>query len=289
MEDFITIDSFIAEIIADFKKYDDANLIDEDSVYRDIVLGLKRFGSNLHELNETVLKVENRQAVLPENFSSLYIAYLCEPLDFEVDSTIEKHVLQNIDFHIERTERDKRWNSCDPCCTEENEKIIVEKLFYKDKEVKYRYRNPTLLRLGKSFNRNNCHDKCRNKLVIDCPHEITINRGTLYTNFEKGNIYIRYYGIPTDDEGRVLIPNTHNGHLETYLEYHVKSRITERLIGSSEAQGLANLYSVYESKKSIALRNASNEIKMNSINPTRFRIRWHKANRRDANRYSLNF
>ncbi len=53
------IESLIAEVKSDFSKYADANLLDEDSMYRDIILGLKKFGNDIMELHETVVEVKD--------------------------------------------------------------------------------------------------------------------------------------------------------------------------------------------------------------------------------------
>ena len=156
MSNFNSADSFIAEILADFRKFEDAGLIDKASMYRDLEIALKRFGNTVYEINETVIEVKNGKAMLPDNFCALYIAYLCEPLGYSSSKKIEKHHLQDSNFYIERTERNLKWDSCDPCCVEEHEKVITEKLFFKDLEVDFHYKNPILLKLGKSFNKNSC-------------------------------------------------------------------------------------------------------------------------------------
>ena len=288
MSNISSIESFIEEIKADFRKFSDGGLLDEASIYRDIVNGIKRFGNDVQEVHETVIYVENGKAVLPEGFMTLYIAYLCEPIGYS-GNNIEKHHLQDSNFYIEKTERDVRWDSCDPCCTTENEKVITEKLFFKDIEIDFNYGNPQLLRLGKSFNKNSCHNKCRNKFVTECPYEIIINKDVLYTNFDCGSIYLQYYGLPKNEEGELIMPHSFNGHIEEFLEYHVKERVAERLIASGEAQGLGSLYTIYAQKKSTALRNAMAEQKMGSLNPDRLRRRWSRLNRAEALTYSLNF
>jgi len=291
MSQAITIESFIEEIKSDFRKMDDAGLIDEASIYRDIELGLKRFGNDIQELHETVVEVKNGKVVLPSNFGALYVAFLCEPFGYSEGATLEKHALQDSNFYIEKTERDTRWNTCDPCCTETSEKIITERLFLDETNAyaDFHYHRPQLLRLGKSFNKNNCHDKCRNKYVRECPYEIIINKNTLHANFDSGSIYMQYYGLPADEDGNMVIPNTYNGHLETFLEYYVKERLIERLLTNGDNASLSNMYGLVSQKRAVALKNASSEIKMGNLNPDRFRARMRKLNTIEALKYSLNF
>ena len=288
MSNFNSIESFLEEIKSDFRKYDEQGLIDEASIYRDIEFAIKRFGNDINELCETVVTVKNGEVQLPSNFCSLYIAYMCEPAGWD-SPTIEKHELQDSMFYIERIERDKRWDSCDPCCTEESEKIITENLYFRDHEVNFRYKNPTLLKLGKSFNKNQCHSKCRNKFVRDCPSEITINKNTLYANFDTGTVYMQYYGLPVDADGQLVMPESFNGHITDFIEYYVKERLIERLILNNDAKNLSNMYTLMVQKRGVALKNASSEIKMNQINPDRLRRRWRRLNTIEALKYSLNF
>ncbi len=277
----------IEEIKSDFSKYSDAGLIDEASINRDIEKGLKRFGNDVMELQETVIEVVNGFAKLPEGFFSLYIAYLCEPIGYSANK-VDKPFLVKSDFFIERTQRTMEWNSCDPCCVDEHEKVITESLYLNDRQVDFHYKNPILLKLGKSFNKKSCHDKCRNKFVKDCPSEIVINGNTLYTNFDCGSIYMQYYGLPTDEEGEIDIPDTKNGHLDTYLEYFIKRRLAERLLGNNDAVGLSNLYNIYKQEEQIALRNASNELKFAKLTPRSFK-RMKRLNDLELLKYEINF
>lgn len=262
--------SLIAEVKSDLSKYADAHLLDEDSMYRDIVMGLKKFGNDLMEVHETVVKVDEGVADLPENFSSLYFAYLCEPVGYK--KIAETHHLQESIFYTERHTRTTTWNECSDCCSTVSESTIKEDLYLRDKKIaEYHYNRPQLLKLGKTFNKNACHSTCRNKMVRDNPNEIVIIGTTLQANFNEGHIYIQYYGLPRDEDGMINIPETFNGYIEEYLEYRLKRKAAERLIGNNDAVGLSNMYSIYAQQENIALKNASNEVKMAHLGPKIFK------------------
>lgn len=279
--------ALIEEVKNDLSKYADAGLIDEDSLYRDIVLGLKRFGNDVMVLQEVVVDVKEGQANLPQGFWSLYFAYLCEPLGLKRNN-IEVHDLQSSFFYRERVERSNTWNECDACCDDVKEKIIRENLYFNNAKVEFFFHRPQLLSLGKTFKKNNCHAKCRNKFVHDNPNEITIDGTTLGANFNSGHIYMQYYGLPEDEEGYIEIPETKNGHLETYLEYRLKRRLAEKLIANNDAQGLSNMYAIYAQQESIALKNASAELKMTKLNPKAMK-RLKRLNRLESLQYETNF
>lgn len=276
--------ALVAKVKASFRKYSDAGLIDEVSLYGDIEQGLKRFGNDIMEKHETVIHVSEGKAHLPNNFFSLWIAYECEPLGFESSNKVEYQDLLSSYFFKERVESSDKWSACDACCEENSQNIITEKVYFKQELIKFHYQNPILLKLGNTFNKNACHAKCRNKYVKDNRNEITISGTTLHANFNDGDIYMQYYGLPIDEDGYIDIPETKNGHLETYLEYYLKRRLSEDLITNNDAQGLQNMYSVFAQQEQIFLRNASSELKMTSLNPS-FSKRLKRLNRLEMLQY----
>lgn len=263
--------ALIAQIRSDLSKYADANLIDDNSLYRDIVMGLKRFGNDIMQLQETVVFVENGFADLPESFFSLYVAYLCNPIGYQVQNASNQDALINSVYYKEKTVRRKDWSECEASCETITESVIRENVYFNGVNTEFMYGNPTLLKLGKSFSKSNCHKECRNRFEKDSPNEIVILDYRLQANFNEGYIYLQYYGLPQDEEGNINIPDTPNGHLETYLEYFLKRRLAERLMGNNDAQGLQSLYTVYKQEESIALKNASTELKMTKLKPEVFK------------------
>lgn len=278
------VEDVMEEVISDLRKYDDAKLIDKNKVYRDIVFGLKRFGNDVAELTETVVEVKNGRGVVPDSFFSLYAAYGCKPAYYKANN-VEVNHLQSSHFFRERVEYSSVWNECNTCCEDKTEKVIRENVYFSQNRVEFVFREPKLLTLGKSMVRNNCHKQCRNFGIKDNPNEITIEGTTLSTNFDEGYIYMQYYGLPMDDEGRIDIPETKNGHLETYLEYYAKRRLAERLLANNDAQGLSNLYSVFRQEEQISLRLASANVKMSRINPHRLKSRLQRLNKSETLAY----
>jgi hypothetical protein len=236
---------------------------------------------------ETMVEVANGYAVLPQSFFSLYAAFLCNPAGFTTGVDVEQDSLINSVVYRERTINTKVWDECNASCEKTTEKVIRENLYYNGNKVQFNYSNPTLLTLGKSFVKSNCHKTCRNKIVRDNPNEIVIINYNLQANFNAGHIYMQYYGLPVDEDGNIEIPETKNGHLEVYLEYHLKRRLAERLMGNNDAQGLANLYQVYERQESIALRNASTELKMSKLKPSTFQ-KMKRLNQLESLQYETN-
>ena len=282
----ITLESFIADLKAEFSTWDSAGLIDETSIHKWINKALLKFGSNIMNLQDTVIEVNNSTGTIPSNFFSLYSAYLCDRKGHSPISKKERKVLQDSYGWIERVERSNKWVSCDACCVEEEEKTIIERKFFKDIEVDFYYENPTLLRLGKTFDRNTCHRECRNKIVRDCPNEIIIIGNTLQTNFREGNVYMQFYGLPQDESGNTIIPHSPKGELETYLEYHVKRKILENIIVNQDDSAASNMFGFYNQKEVEQLGLALTDTKLSRLTPNSFR-RLKKINRAEMHRYEL--
>jgi hypothetical protein len=286
-------DALIAEVKSDLRKMADAHLLDEDSMYRDIITGIKKFGNDVMEMHETVIEVEDGFAVLPDNFFSLYLAALCEPIGYsnECESEVEFHNLQDSNFYKEKIIHSSKWNECDSnCCAVTEEKVIRENFYYKNKKaLEFYYQNPQLLKLGRTFNKNSCHDKCRNYLVKDNPNEIVISKLRLQANFNDGDVYLQYFGLPLDGEGNIDFPESKNGHLEEYLEYRLKRKIAERAIGNKEAEGISNLYKSYFQQEKESLREASSELKMGNLDPERLRRRIKRLNRLESLQFESAF
>lgn len=260
------IDAIITQVKSDLSKYDDSGLINEDTLYREIVLAMKSFGNDASELQEIILNVENYEAKLPEGFFTLHVAALCDPIAYWRDPNT-KH-LQDSQIFTERTEYNRKFDECENCCEQFETKTIVENLYFEGKEVaRFMYANPRVLSLGRSFKKDRCARNSANIHSPECSDEINITGSTLQTNFREGSIYMRYYGLMLDEEGNIDVPDTANGNLELYLEYRLKSKTAENLIANGDAQHLAQLYPTYIQQASLYRRKTSNEFKMRALTP----------------------
>ena len=279
--------ALIEEVKNKLRKYSEGGLLDENSMYREIVLGLKRFGNPVLELHEKILHVKNGRVELPQNFSNLMLAYLCEPLGYD-KGNIEVHDLQTSYFYTERTETGNVWSECNPCCQNKTEKVIKESLYFVAGNVDFYYKNPVMLRLSsRTINKREINSACRNKVVKQGKEVIEINKRILHANFREGYVFINYYGLPTDEDGRVDIPETHNGHLEEYIMNRVMKATALDLMGNNDSQGLDSLYREYKEAEGISLKNAVNDLKMNAIDPTELRRRVNRLNRLESLKYEV--
>jgi hypothetical protein len=277
----------VSQVLRDLNKYADAGLITEDELYSDAISELKRFGNDICVIQEGFVDVRNGYGKLPDQFFSLRLALECEPHYYQ-RKNVEIHDIQHSLFYKERAVVGNTWNECESCCQEQTENIVRETVYMNAGSIDYYYKNSRPLRLTKTMEKSVCTSSCMNRYVNDNPHEINIlKRNTIQANFNTGTIYIQYYGLPVDEEGYIDVPDTANGHLNKYIEYYLKRRCAERLIGNSDAQGIQTLYPIYAQQESTALRNASSELKLSKLTPKDFR-KMQMKNRLDVLNYEIN-
>lgn len=284
----MTVNNLIATLKTQYSSYNSAGLIDETSIYDWVIEGSKKFGENMMTLQDTVVEVSDSMATLPDNYFSLYVAYKCDRKGYYVEDPKQLATLQQTMMWVERVERKSSWNSCEPCCKEDEEKTIIEKVYFNNTAAEFHYNNPVLLKLGKTMVRNKCHKECRNLIVRDCPYEIIINNKTLYTNFKEGDIYIQYYGLPMGEDGSPLIPESPKGEVQKYIEYYVKRNFFEVLLANGDDPNVRTLFQYFVQKEDSQLGLALTDSKFSKLTPNSFR-RLKKINRAEMLRYELMF
>lgn len=232
----MTIDNLIAEVKNSLKQYDVSGQIDDLSIYSWVYSAMRRFGNLITTKHQKIITIRDGRGDLPDNFESLRYATLYDRGCAETE--IGHDVLQQSYFWKERTSKQGSWETCNGDCNSGyKEKTIVEKYFLHEKPIKFHYKNPRYIKLSRHTKKEFYERGCKN-LKINSPHEITINRQTIYANFTQGELFIEYYGFEVDDEGKPYIPQTPHERLETYLTYHIKRKIFEELYLNSDDENI---------------------------------------------------
>jgi hypothetical protein len=226
----MTRKQIVAEILTDLRQYDESQLIDYRSLNMWIKNELKRFGANVTILTEKVLEVENGRAELPDNFWTMYLAVKCTPDSQEINDESCSQQIQESSFWKQRLEKTYIWDNQSGSHKQEDYKTIEEKVYYNNCQVTFRYREPEVLRLTTGIKKEYCATGCKNlqkQLTSSAKNEINIVGNVIQTNFKNGFIYLQYNGLPTDEDGDILIPEVRS--LEEYLIYYAKRKILEAL------------------------------------------------------------
>lgn len=283
----MTRSQLIAEITSDMSQYEELGLIDEISMKRWIRNELLRFGGNLMDLCETTLRVKNNQVQLSDDFWSLYLAVRCEPAGYEITDG-SKDILQNSSFYRERIERDAEWDNQSESFKYRNHKQVIENFVFRDASVNFYYNNAQFLRLSKGMKRDVCHPQSKHlnrEITRNLPYEINIRQQTLYTNFKEGYIYMQYYGLPTDEDGELMIPVTQHRSIEKYLEYYCKKKIMEKVVGNGDSSGNdVTMLGYYAAEAEKAFTLAMTEAKFEGLGKD-WASRVRNATRRETRKY----
>jgi hypothetical protein len=277
------IDLIIAEIEEEFSQYKSAGLIDRASMYRWANLELRRFGQALFPLHETSVQIQNGEGRLPKNFHSLHLALKCTWKGYHVEKDKEP-LLQKSLVWEEKVEHHRTFNPCDPCCYEETSSVIEEKVYYDGAMFRVYYDNPIPLRLGKTLIKNGtCSADCKNRFVVDSPYEININNFVLHTNFPDGIVYIQYYGLEMDEKGLLMVAETPRNFLETYIEYHLKRKLLEKIAFNGDDVNVVNQLKYIREEERRLLPSAEADVKFMTLTPDSYR-KIKENNRRNMQR-----
>lgn len=231
----MTFKEFSSNIRSDLRKYNNVGLIDDITIIRELYRILDLFGTYSKVRTDKVIEVENNTAKLPDNFKSLILAIKCEPAKEELP---EENKPIDLGTYIETTAdiRRKKWDNCNPCNFTYEDECIVERVYLHKgaAPIKYYYNKPTLLKLTDGIDVDKCAEECKNKFVTRSPFSINIVGNKLYTNFKEGDIYMQYYGYPTDDDGYPILPDSELGSFLAYAETRIKIKILENILYNGE-------------------------------------------------------
>lgn len=280
------IDAIIAQVLSQFKRYNVSDVIDENSMYRDVILAIRGFGNDITTLQEDIVEIRNGEGKLPDNFYRLKGAILCQPDNIHFQN-VEYRQLVELGYVSNLSEITSRWNICDnDCCNEVEDKIYTKEVYFaENSRVRMNYKKIKYLKLGRTVDRKSCTTDCENFGISNEQDEITITGDKLRANFNEGSIHILYRGFPTNEEGEMELPETPNGYLEKYIEGLLKVETAERIITNGDnVEGLMRLYSSWKQDLVVLKRKASNELKTSEFNMAKVTKNIVLANRKETRR-----
>ena len=233
---FISSKEIFASVKRGLSSFAGTDIIDENEfpIYTQDVL--KRLGNAVKVEDSALIQIVNYEGKLPDNFNQLHSAFRCDLSG--VSKVPTRHLQNTISFENDITyELLCKNTGCDVSCGGEKviEKIEV-KQYFNDFELHYNFSNPVLLSLSPNV-RGACAKDCLNFLATS-DSEISISDKTLTTNFGTGNIFIRYYGNPVDEEGYPIILDDQN--LINAIEWYIKYRVFLNLWENDAAPNVEN-------------------------------------------------
>ena len=254
----------VAEISSKLRQYDESGLLDYISINNWIRNALREFGGNIMHNTSTILRVEDGRVRLPDNYYSLSLAIKCEPHQYYVDKEDKKH-LQSSVFYTERIERGLTWSDAySRPCKDKECKYIRENTYFIDttghkRDIELYYGNPSILRLRQGHKAVKCEKDCKNLGVKNSPYDMVIQGGYIHTNFNQGNIYLHFRGLPTDEEGELIIPEIQRNKLTEYIQTTCIRRVLEDLLLNSDDPDVYNKWQIYRQLEKETYLEAKND------------------------------
>lgn len=262
----MTLTELKAEISTSLQMYEDSGLVDHHAIDLWIKNALKKFGNNVMQLSEKVLRVEKSRTPLPEDFWRLYVAAMCKPTAHKILNG-DKDILASSVYWTKRIETEYGWNNLSESHNKKNYKEVVEREYYRGTEIESRYQpSPVVLSITRGFNRDLYTKDCvniRSHFTRDQEHEINLTNNYIETNFKEGHIYIQYYGLPKNEDGEIVVSSP-NSHLEEYLEYLAIRKTLQNIMLSSDAD-VSNKIQYFLQMERESHSNAMTESKFNSL------------------------
>lgn len=263
----MTIKQVIAEVESIFPQYADAGLVDRMAITNKIISALKKFGNNIMIKREAFLTIKGGKAELPKDYWHLLVAVKCEPVAIRTTPEFHETLLDSY-FYRQRTEERNVWNLTLDAYIPEDTTTIREEFVFKKAKADFTYRQVNHLKLVKAFKRDQCAKDSpyrSSDFARSSPYEINIYNRHLQTNFVTGNIYMQYYGLPTDDEGDVIIPETQHDELKEFIVYLAQEEVLYRVLMSDDDPNVANKFSLVKQLTEDARQLAYTETKMEAL------------------------
>lgn len=261
----MTFEEFLSELKSELRKYDMAGQIDELSIYKYYVEALRSFGLNIAERSEAILKVRNGKIFLPDDFNTLKTAYKCEPKDYYIESGYPKK-----NFNSPLWQERKGFFDESEDAFFEDRNCVKEKITFGDTPVNFRYTNLIPLKLSKNSNKSRYAVDCDN-IHTQSPYSITLMGNEAKFSFIDGYVFLKYYSLPSDEDGKLIIPEIGNRVLNRYVEIYVKKRFFETLLYNDPEPNLAGLLQHLSNELVLITEKAKSDVRWSQINVDTFK------------------
>lgn len=272
---FISPESIYAEIKEELKSYFQTGVIDDALFPRYTEDCLRKLGKGSYKIEENIFRLEDFEAVLPENFLSVRELWLVTPQEYSyrMPNSCYEQATVRVD-----SPRD-RCNPGDVCAPKEI------KITYKTTgQIIQRFNCHYLLRPGNVHAKDYCSPESFNRFT-DSASTFDIQGNKIVTNFPEGMLYMVYYSKVYDENDYQMIPE--NIYIEKYIKAYLKFKCFENIYNNISDETLNQVQvkmQYYEARFLEAQVDAQTEMKKQTIDQ---QIRGTKAARNRLRRFNI--
>lgn len=220
-----TFDDLLGEVITDFAMYNTEGMIDPAQLIKVAQRVSYDLGLRIHSNKEKVVEIQNKKTKLPDDFYVLNYAKLCGEYTLRDPVLHGRHTENVIMDHCPKCGCDNDCE-CEATYVQEcqwGEKIYVQVVEKRKQEVRT-YKQFVDIKIVATSGMCDAMDNSFPTAYI--------KNGYIYTNLEKGTVFISYQGTLEDEHGNLLVLD--HPMINEYYEYAIKQRILENLYINGE-------------------------------------------------------
>lgn len=203
----ISIEPILSQVKLRLRSFDEAGLIDDTELLGYAEWILNRLDIGILSRFDLILDIENGKAETPFNLKYLEVAYKCKTCGS--DNSVD--VKYKFGHPHRFTVRDHTKKICyNKCCIEESRFDVTRTIELEDKQYHTdKFCDKELLTYKDSVSKGLVTRECEN-IYCKSPNYFTFDKNNFYFNFDKGYIFIRYYGYELGEDGFPLVQDEPN-------------------------------------------------------------------------------
>lgn len=226
-----------ARIKRRLKSYNSAGLIDENDFYDYVMDIFDKLGIGGLTEEDAILYIVNKKCKLPENFKQIYTIDKCKE-----QST--HPILRPQDGRVFYTDATYESKCKADCC---GDKVTIRSYIEGIEDIRNYHIEHRIDIVPKTAHLRN--------------HQVYFEDGYIHTQFDEGELYIKYYAYPMDEDGLPMIPKTES--IQRLIEYYIVSQLFQDFYWNGDVpDGIAQKLQDARAQYQHAWQQASYESKL---------------------------
>jgi len=227
-KNFVSAEPLFAEIREELSSYFNTGAVDDLMFPKYLNDVLKTLRKSALPVRQTVIKIQNNQGTLPDDFDSVKEIWACRNVTFSIQNPSSHYYVRDIRLDDVTPscgcQEEAACDACDPCNKQYN---VIHKQTGVT-EFSYSFSHP--LQPGNLQARNKCSSESLN-LCISSPDTFTLDGCNIYTNIQDSVLHLMYYANGMDENDEQLIID--DFWVIDYASKYIKMKIFQKLYNSA--------------------------------------------------------